>query len=98
MLLLSEAHIIHCCINPCVHLCVVAAEIDQPSSSSSGHHANGAGSSHSRRQLCGGTQAAVEKMLAFGRDLHSMSEHLKHEYGTNETNKNTLRVNRLIYL
>ena len=63
----------------------VTAEVEHPASC-------GSASSGSRRQLCGGTQAAVEKMLAFGRELHSMSECLKRDFGTNETNKKTLRV------
>lgn len=45
----------------------------------------------SRRQLCGGTQAAVERMLQFGRELHAMSEQLKREQGSNTANKKALR-------
>lgn len=40
-----------------------------------------------KRQLCGGSQAAMERMLQFGRELHAMSVQLKHEYGTNKVNK-----------
>ena len=46
-----------------------------------------------RRQLCGGGgQAAIEKVLHFGRQLHAMSEQLKRDYGSNDTNKKVLRV------
>ncbi|KAK2189475.1 hypothetical protein NP493_106g07006 [Ridgeia piscesae] len=44
----------------------------------------------SRRQLCGGIPAAVQKMLQFGRQLHSMGEQLKREFGTNNANKKAL--------
>jgi len=46
----------------------------------------------SRRQLCGGIPAAVQKMLQFGRQLHSMGEQLKREFGTNNANKKALLV------
>ena len=36
-----------------------------------------------RRQLCGGSQAAMERMLAFGRKLQN-------EHGTSETNRKAL--------
>ena len=44
------------------------------------------------KQLCGGNQAAVEKMLQFGRELQAMSVQLCREYGKNETNKKALQV------
>ncbi|KAG8191531.1 hypothetical protein JTE90_019595 [Oedothorax gibbosus] len=44
-----------------------------------------------RKQLCGGSQAAIERMLQFGRELHSMSVQLKRDYGTNTTNKKMLQ-------
>lgn len=45
-----------------------------------------------RRQLCGGSQAAVERMICFGRELQAMSEQLRRERGKNATNKNMLKV------
>uniref|UniRef100_A0A6I8QBV6 Ran-binding protein 9 n=1 Tax=Xenopus tropicalis TaxID=8364 RepID=A0A6I8QBV6_XENTR len=47
--------------------------------------------SHGRRQLCGGSQAAVERMICFGRELQAMSEQLRRERGKNATNKNMLK-------
>lgn len=38
-----------------------------------------------KRQLCGGNEAAIEKMLVFGRDLQN-------EFGKNEANKTVLQV------
>lgn len=45
-----------------------------------------------KRQLCGGSQAAIERMIHFGRELQSMSEHLRRECGKNSTNKKMLKV------
>lgn len=45
----------------------------------------------SKRQMCGGNEAAIEKMLAFGRDLKMMSQRLKKEFGKNEVNKKALQ-------
>lgn len=45
-----------------------------------------------RRQVCGGSQYAIERMLQFGRDLHTMSVELKRDYGTNSANKKMLQV------
>uniref|UniRef100_A0AAR2JMU8 RAN binding protein 9 n=1 Tax=Pygocentrus nattereri TaxID=42514 RepID=A0AAR2JMU8_PYGNA len=47
--------------------------------------------SQSKRQLCGGSQAAIERMIHFGRELQSMSEHLRRERGKNSTNKKMLK-------
>ncbi|XP_062381764.1 ran-binding protein 9 isoform X2 [Sardina pilchardus] len=44
-----------------------------------------------KRQLCGGSQAAIERMIHFGRELQSMSEHLRRERGKNATNKKMLK-------
>ncbi|KAI8491155.1 Ran-binding protein 9 [Branchiostoma belcheri] len=44
-----------------------------------------------RRQLCGGSQAAIEKMLQFGRELQGMSVQLRRQYGKNEANKKVLQ-------
>ncbi|GBM39134.1 Ran-binding protein 9 [Araneus ventricosus] len=45
----------------------------------------------SKKQVCGGSQAAIERMLQFGRELHSMSVALKRDYGTNAANKKMLQ-------
>lgn len=45
-----------------------------------------------KRQLCGGSQAAIERMIHFGRELQSMSEHLRRECGKNSANKKMLKV------
>uniref|UniRef100_A0A2L2Y2S2 Ran-binding protein 9 n=2 Tax=Parasteatoda tepidariorum TaxID=114398 RepID=A0A2L2Y2S2_PARTP len=44
-----------------------------------------------RKQVCGGSQAAIERMLNFGRELHSMSVQLKRDFGSNSTNKKMLQ-------
>ncbi|KAJ8277055.1 hypothetical protein GJAV_G00070970 [Gymnothorax javanicus] len=44
-----------------------------------------------RRQLCGGSQAAIERMIHFGRELQTMSEHLRQECGKNSANKKMLK-------
>ncbi|KAL2097701.1 hypothetical protein ACEWY4_006908 [Coilia grayii] len=44
-----------------------------------------------KRQLCGGSQVAIEKMIHFGRELQSLSEHLRRERGKNATNRKMLR-------
>uniref|UniRef100_A0A671LWN5 Ran-binding protein 9 n=1 Tax=Sinocyclocheilus anshuiensis TaxID=1608454 RepID=A0A671LWN5_9TELE len=48
-------------------------------------------SAQSKRQLCGGSQAAIERMIQFGRELQSMSEHLRRERGKNSANKKMLK-------
>uniref|UniRef100_A0A4W5NS97 RAN binding protein 9 n=1 Tax=Hucho hucho TaxID=62062 RepID=A0A4W5NS97_9TELE len=48
-------------------------------------------SAQSKRQLCGGSQAAIERMIHFGRELQSMSEHLRRECGKNSVNKKMLK-------
>ncbi|XP_047000960.1 ran-binding protein 9 [Schistocerca americana] len=47
--------------------------------------------SSSRRQLCGGSKPAVERMLEFGRELYNMSLHLRQEQGRSEANKKMLQ-------
>ncbi|KAJ8011417.1 hypothetical protein DPEC_G00057990 [Dallia pectoralis] len=47
-------------------------------------------SAQSKRQLCGGSQAAIKRMISFGRELQSMSEHLRRECGKNSANKKML--------
>lgn len=49
-------------------------------------------STQTKRQLCGGSQAAIERMIHFGRELQSMSEHLRRECGKNSANKKMLKV------
>uniref|UniRef100_A0A8C1M828 Ran-binding protein 9-like n=1 Tax=Cyprinus carpio TaxID=7962 RepID=A0A8C1M828_CYPCA len=48
-------------------------------------------SAQSKRQLCGGSQAAIERMIQFGRELQSMSENLRRERGKNSANKKMLK-------
>lgn len=50
----------------------------------------------SRRQLCGGSKSAVERMLEFGRTLYNMSQRLMQEQGKDETNKKMLQVRILL--
>lgn len=45
-----------------------------------------------KRQLCGGSKPAIERMLEFGRELYNMSLHLRQEQGNNEANKKMLQV------
>lgn len=53
-------------------------------------------SSQLRRQLCGGSQAAIERMIHFGRELQTMSEQLRRECGKNTANKKMLKVRMLL--
>uniref|UniRef100_A0A667X5I4 RAN binding protein 10 n=1 Tax=Myripristis murdjan TaxID=586833 RepID=A0A667X5I4_9TELE len=46
---------------------------------------------HSSRQLCGGNQAATERMIQFGRELQALNEQLCREYGKNATHKKMLQ-------
>ncbi|XP_046687639.1 LOW QUALITY PROTEIN: ran-binding protein 9-like [Homalodisca vitripennis] len=45
----------------------------------------------SKRQLCGGSKTAVERMLEFGRTLYHMSQRLMQEQGKDEANKKMLQ-------
>lgn len=45
----------------------------------------------SSRQLCGGNQAATERMIQFGRELQALSEQLCRQYGKNATHKKMLQ-------
>ncbi|XP_030620471.1 ran-binding protein 10 isoform X2 [Chanos chanos] len=47
--------------------------------------------SGSSRQLCGGNQAATERLIQFGRELQALSEQLCREYGKNATHKKMLQ-------
>ncbi|KAJ8677072.1 hypothetical protein QAD02_012859, partial [Eretmocerus hayati] len=44
-----------------------------------------------KRQLCGGNKQAIQRMLDFGRQLHSQSLELKQQNGKSENNKQMLR-------
>jgi len=44
------------------------------------------------RQLCGGNQAATERMIQFGRELQGLNEQLCREFGKNATHKKMLQV------
>lgn len=48
-------------------------------------------STQPKRQLCGGSEVAIERMIHFGRELQSMSEHLRRECGKNSANKKMLK-------
>lgn len=47
---------------------------------------------NNNRQLCGGNQAATERMIQFGRELQALNEQLCREYGKNATHKKMLQV------
>ena len=49
----------------------------------------------SSRQMCGGSQQAIEKMLQFGRELQAMSQRLRHQFGHSDTNKKAIQVGLL---
>ncbi|XP_014673319.1 PREDICTED: ran-binding protein 9-like [Priapulus caudatus] len=44
-----------------------------------------------RRQLCGGSAIAVDRMLQFGKELQQLSVQLRQEFGKNDVNKKILR-------
>uniref|UniRef100_A0A672S833 Ran-binding protein 10-like n=1 Tax=Sinocyclocheilus grahami TaxID=75366 RepID=A0A672S833_SINGR len=52
---------------------------------------NSVDDSCSSRQLCGGNQAATERMIQFGRELQALSEQLCRQYGKNATHKKMLQ-------
>ncbi|BFZ19894.1 hypothetical protein BsWGS_22933 [Bradybaena similaris] len=76
-------------------------EVDHSSTLSNGNSQFNGTSTHSeqmdvdapfqKRQMCGGNEAAIEKMLAFGRELKMMSQKLRKEFGKNEANKKALQ-------
>lgn len=50
----------------------------------------------SGHQLCGGSEAAVEQLLRFGRQLHQLSEQLSAERGAHsDVHRKALRVSDL---
>lgn len=52
----------------------------------------GSDDGHPRRQLCGGNQAATERIILFGRELQALSEQLGREYGKNLAHTEMLQV------
>lgn len=66
---------------------VCVAEIDPPLNNSSMQAA-----APNKKQLCGGSKPAVERMLEFGRELFLLSVQLRQELGKSETNKKMLKV------
>lgn len=42
--------------------------------------------------MCGGNPAAIERMLAFGREVQHMSQVLRRDLGKNDHNKKILQV------
>ena len=50
------------------------------------------------RQLCGGNILAIEKLLAFGKELQIMNKELAKERGSNEGNDKIMRVSILDWL
>uniref|UniRef100_A0A8C1PHM6 RAN binding protein 10 n=1 Tax=Cyprinus carpio TaxID=7962 RepID=A0A8C1PHM6_CYPCA len=87
----------------CVFLCV---DSDSEMEIEAEHYSNGVTESSTRimngtykhqeilcssRQLCGGNQAATERMIQFGRELQALSEQLCRQYGKNATHKKMLQ-------
>ncbi|XP_034443749.1 ran-binding protein 10 isoform X3 [Hippoglossus hippoglossus] len=65
-------------------------EILQPDDNSIGNGVTDEGCSNGK-QLCGGNQAATERMIQFGRELQTLNEQLCREYGKNATHKKMLQ-------
>uniref|UniRef100_A0A665U121 RAN binding protein 10 n=1 Tax=Echeneis naucrates TaxID=173247 RepID=A0A665U121_ECHNA len=65
-------------------------EILQPDDNSIGNGVTDEGCSNGK-QLCGGNQAATERMIQFGRELQALNEQLCREYGKNATHKKMLQ-------
>ncbi|KAM8890731.1 ran-binding protein 10 isoform 2-T2 [Spinachia spinachia] len=65
-------------------------EILQPDDNSIGNGVTDESCSNGR-QLCGGNQAATERMIQFGRELQALNEQLCREYGKNTTHKKMLQ-------
>uniref|UniRef100_A0A673C9E2 RAN binding protein 10 n=1 Tax=Sphaeramia orbicularis TaxID=375764 RepID=A0A673C9E2_9TELE len=65
-------------------------EILQPDDNSMGNGLTDDGCTKGR-QLCGGNQAATERMIQFGRELQALNEQLCREYGKNATHKKMLQ-------
>ncbi|XP_062245472.1 ran-binding protein 10 isoform X3 [Platichthys flesus] len=65
-------------------------EILQPDDNSIGNGVTDEGCINGK-QLCGGNQAATERMIQFGRELQGLNEQLCREYGKNATHKKMLQ-------
>ncbi|XP_019960457.1 ran-binding protein 10 isoform X4 [Paralichthys olivaceus] len=65
-------------------------EILQPDDNSIGNGVTDESCSNGK-QLCGGNQAATERMIQFGRELQALNEQLCREYGKNATHKKMLQ-------
>ncbi|XP_019960456.1 ran-binding protein 10 isoform X3 [Paralichthys olivaceus] len=66
-------------------------EILQPDDNSIGNGVTADESCSNGKQLCGGNQAATERMIQFGRELQALNEQLCREYGKNATHKKMLQ-------
>ncbi|KAG7229805.1 hypothetical protein INR49_012454 [Caranx melampygus] len=66
-------------------------EILQPDDNSIGNGVAADEGCSNSKQLCGGNQAATERMIQFGRELQALSEQLCREYGKNAAHKKMLQ-------
>ncbi|XP_026167175.1 ran-binding protein 10 isoform X1 [Mastacembelus armatus] len=66
-------------------------EILQPDDNSIGNGVTADECCSNSKQLCGGNQAATERMIQFGRELQALNEQLCREYGKNATHKKMLQ-------
>nr|XP_057931448.1 ran-binding protein 10 [Doryrhamphus excisus] len=66
-------------------------EILQPDDNSIGNGVTEEEGYRNSRQLCGGNQAATERMIQFGRELQALNEKLCRDYGKNTTHKKMLQ-------
>ncbi|XP_026221793.1 ran-binding protein 10 isoform X1 [Anabas testudineus] len=66
-------------------------EILQPDDNSIGNGVTVDDACSNGKQLCGGNQAATERMIQFGRELQALNEQLCREYGKNATHKKMLQ-------
>ncbi|XP_034443752.1 ran-binding protein 10 isoform X5 [Hippoglossus hippoglossus] len=66
-------------------------EILQPDDNSIGNGVTADEGCSNGKQLCGGNQAATERMIQFGRELQTLNEQLCREYGKNATHKKMLQ-------
>ncbi|XP_056273713.1 ran-binding protein 10 [Pseudoliparis swirei] len=66
-------------------------EILQPDDNSIGNGVTADDACMNGRQLCGGNQAATERMIQFGRELQVLNEQLCREYGKNAAHKKMLQ-------
>ncbi|XP_067357718.1 ran-binding protein 10 isoform X3 [Channa argus] len=66
-------------------------EILQPDDNSIGNGVTAEEGCSNSKQLCGGNQAATERMIQFGRELQALNEQLCREYGKNATHKKMLQ-------